>query len=106
MLVEKHYTEHWPIPRYADQLGLSAERLNRLVRAETGHSAQHVVHARLVREACRLLVHVQAPVSQLAFDLGFSDPAYFSRFFRRHTGQAPAAYRQAAIGAEAASQVP
>ena len=106
VLVEKHYTEHWPIPRYADQLGLSAERLNRLVRAETGHSAQHVVHARLVREACRLLVHVQAPVSQLAFDLGFSDPAYFSRFFRRHTGQAPAAYRQAAIGAEAASQVP
>lgn len=106
VLVEQHYTEHWPIPRYADQLGLSAERLNRLVRAETGHSAQHVVHARLVREACRLLVHVQAPVSQLAFDLGFSDPAYFSRFFRRHTGQAPAAYRQAAIGAEAAPQVP
>lgn len=77
--------------------GLSAERLNRLVQAETGHSAQHVVHARLVREACRLLVGFTCRhrVSQLAFDLGFSDPAYFSRFFapphgpghRRRTGR-------------------
>lgn len=96
VMVEKYYAQHWPITRYAHHLGLSAERLNRLVRAETGHSAQHVVHARLVREACRLLIHVQAPVSQLAFDLGFSDPAYFSRFFKRHTGQTPVAYRMAA----------
>ncbi len=94
VLVEQHYTEHWHITRYADELGLSAERLNRLVRAETGMSAQQLVHERLVREACRLLMYVQAPVSQLAFDLGFNDPAYFSRFFRRHTGLAPAAYRQ------------
>lgn len=96
VLVEKHYTEHWPITRYAGELGLSTERLNRLVRAETGLSAQQIVHERLVREACRLLMYVQAPVSQLAFDLGFRDPAYFSRFFRRHTGFAPAAFRQKA----------
>ncbi|MFZ1499216.1 MAG: helix-turn-helix domain-containing protein [Giesbergeria sp.] len=75
---------------------MSSERLNRLVRAETGLSAQQIVHERLVREACRRLMHVQAPVSQLAFDLGFIDPAYFSRFFRRHVGIAPAAYRSAA----------
>ena len=106
VLVEKHYAEHWPITRYASHLGLSAERLNRLVRAETGHSAQHVVHARLVREACRLLVHVQAPVSQLAFDLGFSDPAYFSRFFKRHTGHTPAAYRHSATTTPAPSSTP
>src|SRR5574344_1890601 len=106
VLVEKHYAEHWPITRYASQLGLSAERLNRLVRAETGHSAQHVVHARLVREACRLLMHVQAPVSQLAFDLGFGDPAYFSRFFKRHTGQTPAAYRHSATTTPAPSSTP
>lgn len=94
VLVEKHYTEHWPITRYAGELGLSTERLNRLVRAETGLSAQQIVHERLVREACRLLMYVQAPVSQLAFDLGFGDPSYFSRFFRRHTGLTPADYRQ------------
>lgn len=96
VLVEEHYLEHWPITAYCAQLGLSAERLNRLVRAETGLSAQQVLHERLAREACRRLVHVHAPVSQLAFELGFADPAYFSRFFKRHFGKAPAAYRGAA----------
>ncbi len=93
VLVEAHYRAHWPVSRYADQLGLSTERLNRLVRAETGLNAQRVLHDRLTREACRWLVHVAAPVSKLAFELGFEDAAYFSRFFRRHTGLSPRAYR-------------
>ena len=93
VLLESHYREHWPVSRYAEMLGLSTERLNRLVRAETGHSAQRLVHARLAREATRQLVHVAAPVSKLAFELGFEDPAYFCRFFKRHTGLSPRAYR-------------
>lgn len=93
VLLESHYREHWPVSRYAETLGLSTERLNRLVRAETGHNAQRVAHARLAREATRQLVHVSAPVSKLAFELGFEDPAYFCRFFKRHTGLSPRAYR-------------
>lgn len=100
VLLESHYREHWPVSRYAERLGLSAERLNRMVRAETGRNAQAVLHARLAREACRRLVHVAAPVSAVAFELGFDDPAYFSRFFKRHTGFAPLAYRARAARAE------
>lgn len=94
VLAEAHYREHWPVTRYAAALGLSAERLNRLVRAETGDNAQALLHARLVREACRRLVHIAAPVSRIAFELGFEDAAYFSRFFRRHVGVAPGEYRR------------
>jgi AraC family transcriptional activator of pobA len=98
-LAEAHYREHWPVTRYAAQLGLSAERLNRLVRNETGANAQALLHTRLVREACRRLVHIAAPVSRIAFELGFEDAAYFSRFFRRHVGVAPGEYRRrAALG--------
>jgi AraC family transcriptional activator of pobA len=93
VLMESHYLEHWPVSRYAERLGLSTERLNRMVRAETGQNAQALLHARLAREACRRLVHVAAPVSRLAFELGFEDPAYFCRFFRRHTGFSPRDYR-------------
>ncbi len=92
-LAEAHYREHWPVTRYAERLGLSAERLNRMVRAETGRNAQALLHERLVREACRRLVHVAAPVSNIAFELGFEDPAYFCRFFKRHVGTGPRDYR-------------
>jgi AraC family transcriptional activator of pobA len=94
VLVEDHYTAHWPVARYADRLGLSPERLNRLVRASGGASALDLVHERLAREACRRLVYVAAPISQLAFELGFEDPAYFCRFFRRRLGCSPRDYRQ------------
>lgn len=94
VLMEANYLAHWPVSRYAERLGLSTERLNRMVRAETGLNAQALLHARLVREASRRLVHVVAPVSKLAFELGFEDPAYFCRFFKRHAGMSPREYRQ------------
>jgi len=102
VLVEAHHREHWPITRYADELGMTPERLNRLVRGETGQGALDIIHARLVREACRRLTYIAAPVSKLAFELGFDDPAYFCRFFKRHTGQSPRDYRRATIDATAA----
>jgi AraC family transcriptional activator of pobA len=74
---------------------MTPERLNRLTRAETGQSALDIVHARLAREACRRLTYIAAPVSKLAFELGFKDPAYFCRFFKRHTGASPRDYRRA-----------
>ena len=98
VLLEAHHAEHWPVARYADRLGLSPERLNRLVRAEVGRSALQAVHDRLVREACRRLVYVPAPISQIAFDLGFDDPAYFCRFFKRQTGASPSRWREAQQG--------
>lgn len=100
VLMESHYLAHWPVSRYAERLGLSTERLNRMLRAETGLNAQALLHARLAREACRRLVHVAAPVSRLAFELGFEDPAYFCRFFKRHTGLSPRDFRSQQQGLE------
>jgi AraC family transcriptional regulator, transcriptional activator of pobA len=45
-------------------------------------------------EARRRLIYVAAPVARIGADLCFSDPAYFCRFFRRHTGQSPRDYRK------------
>lgn len=95
LLVEAHFLEHWPLERYASRLGLSTQRLNRMVRAESGRSALELVHERLTREACRRLVYVAAPAASLAHELGFDDPAYFSRFFKRRTGMSPQRWRQA-----------
>jgi AraC family transcriptional regulator, transcriptional activator of pobA len=94
LLVEQHFLEHWPLDRYASRLGLSTPRLNRLVQLERGVSALELLHERLTREACRRLIYIAAPAARLASELGFDDPAYFSRFFKRRTGLTPQAYRQ------------
>lgn len=94
VLVEEHHRDHWPVARYADALGLSVERLNRLTRAETGQAALDLVHDRLTREACRRLMYIAAPIATLAFELGFEDPGYFCRFFKRRTGRSPRAFRR------------
>lgn len=95
LLIEAHYLEHWNLERYASRLGVSTTRLNRLVRAESGRSALEVIHERLTREACRRLAYVAAPAATLATDLGFDDPAYFNRFFKRRTGMTPRRWRLA-----------
>jgi len=101
LLVEQHFLEHWPMERYASRLGLSTQRLNRLVRAERGCTALELVHERLTREACRRLVYIAAPAASLALELGFEDPAYFSRFFKRRTGRSPQQWRREHAGQSA-----
>ncbi len=101
-LVEKHVADHWPTPRYAEALGLSESSLNRVCRAAAGKPALEVVQDRLTLEARRRLIHVAGPVSSLAYELGFEDPAYFWRFFKRRTGMTPREFRKRHEGAETA----
>lgn len=93
-LVEAHVLDRWPLQRYGERLGLSVPRLNRLARAHGGRPALEIIHDRLTREACRRLFYVAAPAEKLALELGFEDPAYFSRFFKRRTGLGPREWRE------------
>jgi AraC family transcriptional activator of pobA len=93
-LIEQHYAEHWSVKRYARTLGLTEGRLNRLVQALQGKSVFGLVQARLALEARRRLTYVAMPVNQVANELGFKDPAYFCRFFKRHVGVSPRDFRQ------------
>ncbi|MNE89947.1 Transcriptional activator NphR [compost metagenome] len=61
-----------------------------------GQSALQIIHQRLLLEAKRNLIYTNMTVSQVSDSLGFSDPTYFSRFFRRLGGQSPKAFRTAA----------
>jgi AraC family transcriptional activator of pobA len=98
VLVEAHHREHLTVVDYARALGLTPERLNRLTRGETGQSALDILHERLAREACRRLAYTAAPIAKLALELGFDDPAYFCRFFKRRMGQSPREFRRTRSG--------
>lgn len=92
--VEEHYREHWPLHRYADLLHLSESSLNRICQAVAGTTAFEIVQGRIELEARRRLLYTTVPVQRLAGELGFLDPSYFSRFFKRRTGLAPIEFRR------------
>ncbi|MNE34730.1 Bifunctional transcriptional activator/DNA repair enzyme AdaA [compost metagenome] len=70
--------------------------LNSLCRELAGQTALQIIHQRLLLEAKRNLIYTNMSIGQLSDSLGFSDPTYFSRFFRRLDGQTPNAFRQSA----------
>lgn len=95
VLVERHFREHRGIEDYASRLGITPTQLNRVCRAVLGESALVVIQRRLLAEAERELAFTSLSVKEVALTLGFVDAAYFSRFFVRHAGRTPTAYRQA-----------
>jgi AraC family transcriptional activator of pobA len=92
-LIEKNFTAHWSVSQYASELAISPTHLSRLTRAANGHSALRMIEARLMREARRNLAYTNLSISTIAYTLGFSDPAYFSRVFTRDAGISPKTFR-------------
>ncbi|MCR4308082.1 MAG: helix-turn-helix domain-containing protein [Candidatus Berkelbacteria bacterium] len=92
-LVEEHFREHWQVTEYSNRLGLAERHLNRICRIIENKSALEVINGRLLLEAKRKLIYTTVPIASLAFELGFHDPAYFSRFFKKNTGLTPGKYR-------------
>lgn len=95
-MVDARFRERWSVDRYAQALGLSAGQLSRLCRDLLGSSALDLINARILHEAERELVFSTQSVKQIASLLGFADEAYFGRFFKKHSGQTPTEFRDAA----------
>lgn len=93
--VERHFKEQWQVGQYADVLKASPVRLNRLCLKLSGKSAFDITQDRLMLEACRKLTYVPASIASIAYELGFQDPAYFSRLFKKRIGRTPKEFRKA-----------
>ncbi len=93
-LIDRDFRQQRRIGHYAAQLGVSETHLNRISRAAFGLSALGLLNRRLLREAERDLTFTMLPVKAVALSLGFEDPAYFSRFFAKHTGITPMQFRR------------
>ncbi|MEW2912982.1 helix-turn-helix domain-containing protein [Leisingera sp. JC11] len=97
-LVERDFRLRRPLAEYARELAVSATHLNRLSHQATGQPASALVSARVLREARRLLIYTNLTAAQIAYELGFNDPAHFSRMFARGTGMPPRKFRQQLAG--------
>lgn len=92
-LVDERFRAQPTLTALADEMGITPTQLNRCCHAVLGHAALGVLHQRLLLEAQRDLAYTTLSVKQIGLGLGFSDAGYFSRFFRRHTGETPLAWR-------------
>jgi AraC family 4-hydroxyphenylacetate 3-monooxygenase operon regulatory protein len=94
-MVEAHFQQHPTLSDYAKKLSITEARLNDVCRRMAQRPSKEVVHERLLQEARRLLRYSGMPVSEISYQLGFADPAYFSRFFTKRAGVPPGQYRLA-----------
>jgi len=97
-LVEEHFQKERQLAFYADKLAMTVDRLNDHVRRATGVTAGHLIRQRVLTEAKRQLVFTSQPIHEIAYDLAFSDPSHFARFFRKQTGTTPHDFRAARGG--------
>jgi len=92
-LVEAHYRTQLSVADYARKLSVSTERLRLACLRSTGSAPLALLNARRLLEAKRNLLYTNMSVTLIAETCGFTDPAYFSRFFARGTGASPRSYR-------------
>ncbi|MGU3374482.1 helix-turn-helix domain-containing protein [Chryseobacterium sp. M5A1_1a] len=88
-LVEENYITQKNTSFYAEQLKISTHHLNDIVRLSRATTVKKMIGQRLILEAKRELSFGALSIKEVAFKLGFNDTSYFSRFFKKHTGQNP-----------------
>jgi len=93
-LIEENFTTEKNVSNYADMLNINASCLNELAKRTTGITAGELIRNRVTDEIKKLLYSSNISGKEIAFQLGFEDPAYFSRFFRKNTGQTLKEFRE------------
>ncbi len=92
-VLEDRYLQYSAIGDYARELNVSERQLNEAVKKATGNTVSKCVQARITLEAKRLLTNTDIHIGEIAYRLNFEDPAYFSRFFKKHVGHTPLTFR-------------
>lgn len=93
-LIEENFIIEKNVSTYADMLNINASCLNELAKRTTGITAGELIRNRIIDEIKKLLYASNNSGKEIAFQLGFEDPAYFSRFFRKNTGQTLKEFRE------------
>lgn len=93
-LIDEHFLTLHKVNAYADKLSITPNHLNDISKKTTGKTALELIQERITLEAKRFLLHSDFNSKQIAFELNFNDPSYFSRFFKQQTNMSPESYRK------------
>jgi len=92
-LLEVNIFTHKQAAQYAAMLNLSAYQLNAITKTTLGKTSSELINEQIILEAKRCLLATSNQVNQTAYRLGYQDVSYFIRFFKKHTGYSPEAFR-------------
>jgi signal transduction histidine kinase/AraC-like DNA-binding protein/DNA-binding response OmpR family regulator len=92
--LQENYTHPLSRRKIAEAIGVSENHLSRIFRRELGISPWDYLNRYRIRQAKQLLTSTEDSITSVALQVGFNDPAYFSRVFRKQIGQSPSAFRK------------
>lgn len=97
-LIEERYTELKNVSDYAGLLHIKPVLLNEISKQLSGITAGEHIRNRVILEAQRYLYNTDLTAKEIAYKLGFEDPHYFSRFFKKYTSQSPSEFKELSRG--------
>ncbi len=93
-LVFQHSNTHREVQFYADQMNITTRYLSSIVQNLTEHSPKELIDARCIQEIKMQLRTTNKSIQEIAFQLNFPDQPFFTRYFKKHIGMTPSAYRE------------
>ena len=93
-LIDNHYIEKRSVQEYAEMLSVSANHLSQSIKQVSGKNALTFIAERLAAEAKSLIQYTDFEISEIAYQLNFSDPANFGKFFKKQVGLSPSEFRK------------
>ncbi|MGB5982534.1 MAG: AraC family transcriptional regulator [Nonlabens sp.] len=94
LLVEQHFKEKHQVADYAELLVKSPKTLSHIFKRHGCPSPLKLINERIIAEAKRLLLYSNKSAEEIAFELGYSEPSHFSKFFKKHVGFSPLSFRK------------
>ena len=93
-LLENNFYKNWSVANYADKLAVSTKTLNTLIKKQSGRTVSQTIADRIILEAKRRLTHTSAYINEIAIHLGFQDPYYFIKYFKKQVNCSPTEFRK------------
>ena len=93
-LIEENYIKEKSVSAYAEMLNMNPSCLNEVAKKSTGITAGEMIRNRIIDETKQKLFATDQSGKEIAYELGFEDPSYFSRFFKKYTGYTLKAFRE------------
>ncbi|MVT07845.1 helix-turn-helix domain-containing protein [Chitinophaga tropicalis] len=93
-LIEENYNKGLSVTEYAQLMHISGRTLSDLTNHMLNKTPSQMIQERIILEAQRLLLHSNLNVNQIGYRLGFDDPSYFVKYFKKHTLISPSDFRK------------